>query len=306
MCMNVMSRKGLSWDRLRNFRSVAEAGLIVKAAGGDPVRQSLISRQIRELEQAFEVDLVRRQGRGLALTDAGRRLAMVVRQQAQALQDFDDECREEPVTFSLVGSNTLLDAVFLPQFARLRRELPAVLWRIEHMTTQEAARAVSEGQADFALLRADAVPLQVEKRRLGQWESVLAIPADMDVAGKTIALLLAALPLALPIGGDLRAQLDAYAAKSGITLRPALAVDSFRQALQVLTAGACAAVLPSILLRGAEARVRVVRLPPALRSPRPYALAWRRRLLDTRRRGDQVIRSLAVALAATGTVTRSA
>ncbi len=297
MNVSVLSRTGLSWDRLRSFCAVAEAGSIVNAAGGDPVRQSLMSRQIRELEQAFEIDLVCRQGRGLVLTEAGRRLAAVVRQQMQALQDFDDECREHPVTFSLAGSNTLLDAVFLPSFGRLRRELPGVSWRVEHMTTRDAARAVSEQQVDFALLRADAVPAGVTTRRLGQLEWVLAVPVVIDPGAGSIAKLLASLPLALPIGGDLRARLDAYAAKAGIAPQVALGVDSYRHAVQVVCAGVCAAVLPSVLLRNGGADIRVVQLPASLRSPHPYVLAWRRRLLDTRRQGEQVLRKLTAALA---------
>jgi len=91
MFQNLLFKGGLSLDRLASFCAVAEAGSIVKAAGGDPVRQSLISRQIRELEEFFGAELTWRRGKGLAVTPAGRRLAALVRGQ---LQDLDDFLRE--------------------------------------------------------------------------------------------------------------------------------------------------------------------------------------------------------------------
>ncbi|MBM4025402.1 MAG: LysR family transcriptional regulator [Planctomycetes bacterium] len=296
MNTDVLSRTGLSWDRLRNFCAVAEAGSIVKAAGGDPVRQSLFSRQIRELEGALEVELVRRQGRGLAITEEGRRLAALVRGQMAALQDFDDECRNRPVRFSMAGSNTLLDAVFLPRLAEIRKRLPSVVWRIAHMQTKDAARALGEGQVDFALLRADAVPGRVEKRKLGSLEWVSAVPPDLAGGSGASPKALAALPLALPIGGELRSLVDEYAAKAGVRLRVVLEADSFRQSLQAAAAGVCAAIVPSILMPTVAGSLRTLPLPPALRSSTPYALAWRRRLIDTRREGAAVLKAVLAAI----------
>src|SRR5476651_2050856 len=71
----MLSKGGLSLDRLNNFCRIAEAGGITKAAGGDPGKQSLYSRQIKELETFFGLELKVRQGKGIALTDAGQRLA---------------------------------------------------------------------------------------------------------------------------------------------------------------------------------------------------------------------------------------
>ena len=298
--MDVLSRTGLSWDRLRNFCAVAEAGSIVKATGGDPVRQSLFSRQIRELEGAFEVELVRRQGRGLAVTDEGRRLAAVVRAQMQALRDFDDECRSRPVTFSLAGSNTLLDAAFVPKLPALRRDLPGVAWRIRHMPTHDTAGAIQDGRIDFALIRSSAVPARVEKRNLGTWQWTLAIPPGIEARGRSAAATLASLPLVLPMGGALRDRVDAYAGATGTALNIVANVDSFGRALQCVASGIGAAILPSILLEKEGARLLSVPLPSALRGSESYVLAWRRRLLETRREAPLILRTLTGTLGASG------
>ena len=80
-------------DRLANFCAVADEGSIAIVAKGDPSRQSLISRQIRELESFFGVELVRRKGRGLEITEAGRELAAIGRKNFKGLEDYSARCR---------------------------------------------------------------------------------------------------------------------------------------------------------------------------------------------------------------------
>lgn len=63
MFTKLLSKGGLSLDRLRALLEVGAAGSIVKAAGGDPVRQSQYSRQIKELEDFFQTKLVERHGK---------------------------------------------------------------------------------------------------------------------------------------------------------------------------------------------------------------------------------------------------
>ncbi len=68
----MMGKGGLSIDRLRSFLEIAAAGGIAVAARGNPNRQSQLSRQLKELEEFFDVELVLR-GRGrFALTAAGQ------------------------------------------------------------------------------------------------------------------------------------------------------------------------------------------------------------------------------------------
>lgn len=63
MFENLFSIGGLSIERLKSFIDVAERGSIARVADGDPSRQSLISRQIGELESFFGVELTKRKGK---------------------------------------------------------------------------------------------------------------------------------------------------------------------------------------------------------------------------------------------------
>ncbi|WP_009963649.1 helix-turn-helix domain-containing protein [Verrucomicrobium spinosum] len=84
MFEDLLSRHGLSLDRLHGFLCVVEAGNISQAAAGDPVKQSQLSRQIRDLEAFFGVELTHRRGKSIAISAEGLRLAALIRQHLRA------------------------------------------------------------------------------------------------------------------------------------------------------------------------------------------------------------------------------
>src|SRR5687767_4363283 len=105
---------GLSLDRLRSFLEVGAAGSIVKAAGGDPVRQSQYSRQIRELEDFFSVKLIERHGKGTRLAAHGKELARISRFFLLGLSNFQRGCLAEGQTFRIGASATFIQRFLLP------------------------------------------------------------------------------------------------------------------------------------------------------------------------------------------------
>ena len=60
-------------DRLRRFVEVVDLGGVTRAANNDPSLQSQISRQVKELEEFFGMDLFNREGRRMVLNSAGER-----------------------------------------------------------------------------------------------------------------------------------------------------------------------------------------------------------------------------------------
>lgn len=67
-----MERLPVNLDQLRSFCVVAERGSISDATRQLALTQSAVSRQIQALERELDVRLFSRQGRTMALTDAGR------------------------------------------------------------------------------------------------------------------------------------------------------------------------------------------------------------------------------------------
>ncbi len=64
----------LNFKHLRYFWVVAKSGAIARAAEQLHLTPQSISGQLRELEESLGVELFRRAGRGLELTEAGRRI----------------------------------------------------------------------------------------------------------------------------------------------------------------------------------------------------------------------------------------
>src|SRR5438128_6450667 len=108
MFAQLLQEGGLSLDRLQSFCLVAQVGGVTKAGKGDPAKQSLFSRQVKELEEFFGTELIRRKGRGIILTPAGERLSVVARECFASLLDFKSECRGLPVEIVIgAGESTI-------------------------------------------------------------------------------------------------------------------------------------------------------------------------------------------------------
>jgi hypothetical protein len=118
MFARLFAESGLSLDRLKSLLEVGTAGSIVKATGGDPVKQSQYSRQIKELEDFFRVKLIERQGKGTRLTANGKELGRISRFFLLGLSNFQRGCLAEEQTFRIGAGATFIRHYLLPVVAR--------------------------------------------------------------------------------------------------------------------------------------------------------------------------------------------
>ncbi len=88
--MQNFERLMASSGHLRTFLSVVESGNVTHAAATLGRTQSTISVQIRQLEETLNVRLFKRQARGVALTDEGRKLLPAARRTLEELQRVGD------------------------------------------------------------------------------------------------------------------------------------------------------------------------------------------------------------------------
>lgn len=267
-------------ERLANFCSVADAGSIVGAARGDTVRQSLISRQIRELETFFGVELIRRRGRGLELTEAGRELAAVGRENFKGLSDYAARCRDAAWSVRIVASNSVASWLVLPRLKGLENANGSIRFEIHHEQTREIITATREGIYDIAFVRKDALGTGLRHATLGEIGHSLLVPKTLlRTEPKGILSVLGTVPMALPIGGKMRESIDKMADRGKVRLNVAVGCSSYLQAAQVLQSGMCAAVLPDTALSALKPG-QFHRLP--LRDRYTLCLAWSARNADTR------------------------
>ncbi|MBU6181439.1 MAG: LysR family transcriptional regulator [Verrucomicrobia bacterium] len=249
MYQKLLSRTGLSLDRLANFCQFADEGSIAKAAKGDAIRQSLISRQIRDLSEYFGVELVWRKGRGLELTAAGRELAAIGRSHFTGLNDFLSRCQGSEWTARIVASNSVGFWLVLPAIEKVRTRMPNVRIEIHHEQTREMATATREGTYDIAFIRQDALLPGLKSKVLRKVGHTFLVPKALSPKPpRELARALESFPAALPIGGRMREALARIAAKRGRELHVSVACTSYLHAAKVLESGTAAAVLPDLAL----------------------------------------------------------
>ncbi len=288
MYHQVLSHSGFSMERLANFCSVADTGSIASVAKGDPSRQSLISRQIRELETFFGVELIRRKGRGLEITGAGRELAAIGRENFKGLADYASRCRGREWTVRLVASNSVAQWLLLPRLKTVADTHPMVKFELFHEQTRDMVAGTREGTFDVAFVRKDALVPGLKHSILGEIGHSLFIPFTIaKKAPKTFKEALATVPLALPIGGRLRETIDRMAGDQ--PLRVMLACTSYLQAAEAVRSGMCAAVLPDTATSSLQGqRFHHLSVPNRF----TLCLAWTARNVDTRPALAELINAL--------------
>ncbi len=278
-------RSGLSLERLLSFRAVADAGAIAKAAPDQPARQSLMSRQIRELEEFFGTQLIRRAGRGLVLTEAGRELAALIRRQTADLGEFARRHAGRPQEVIIGAPQTVVENVVIPKLMAIASRRPYTC-AVRHLPTHDIPTAVAEGRIDLGFVYdtpanpalAHRTVSSVTPRLVMSRVFILGTPHPF-----TVQSVLPSVPVVVAAGGRTREALMAYAEKHGIDLQIAITVDSHAAAEAAVRSRLGAAVLPSLVTeRMPEADFHRLFLPQASFPERKLQLIWSERNVETR------------------------
>ncbi len=289
MYKNLFARRGLSLERLRSFLEVVEAGSIVHAVDGDPVRQSQYSRQISELEAFFGVDLVRRRGKRLEPTADGTALARVARVQLQGLSDFLELCDNRLVTFRLGAGDSLLQWVVLPVLSGFQRLFPRTQILLANLRSPDIVAQLNELRIDFGLARKNIIRKPLQSAPLGTVSYGLFIPKELLAGrkrGKAMEdrALLEELPWAtLGSDGEFMRLVNLACAEYKIAPNFKLITQSFPQAARAIRSRSFAAILPMHSRPTFHQDEVLIRETPLLKScERKVSLAWNPKTLACR------------------------
>lgn len=156
-----MQHANLDIDVLRTLAVAMELGGFAKAAERLGRSQSAVSLQMRKLEERVGRPLFRRQGRGLALTDAGD----VVLGYARRILELNDQAVAAARGIAVEGAvrfgvpqdfgDTWLPGVL----ARFTRTHPSVLIEARVDRTHKLVERITKGGLDLALLWGSPPPL---------------------------------------------------------------------------------------------------------------------------------------------------
>jgi DNA-binding transcriptional LysR family regulator len=177
---NFFSRGGLTLDRLHTLLAVSEAGGITAAAPGKPSLQSQMSRQIAELEEFFERQLVERRGKGIALTADGQQLAMIVRDSFTALRDFGATPVVAPLDVLVGAGDSVIRWWLIPQGAAFD---PARV-QVSALSGEEIVAGLLDAKLDFGVVRASELNSGLSSCVLGNVDYALYVPAALLPEGK--------------------------------------------------------------------------------------------------------------------------
>jgi DNA-binding transcriptional LysR family regulator len=279
MTKRLFTRSGLSLERLRTFCEVVSAAGISKAAPGYPNRQSQFSRQLKELEEFFGAELLRRTHGRFELTSAGRELFEIVKSHFNALEDLADRCANENIEVTFGAGESLLHWLLLPCLAEFRRKHPTIALVLHNLRTDEITNRLCDAQLDLGLLRQDAVRPPLGSASLGSIEYRLIMPRDsrrsrgrMDIWAS-----LAKQPVAILAESEVSAAFEGEATTKGIRLNVCLRASSYAQLTEAVSLLGCAAVLPTFASENTENDI--VSIPALKAFTRLVALVWNPRFI---------------------------
>lgn len=186
--------------QLRAFLALADAGSFAEAARLASWSQPAIHRAVRDLEQIGGLPLAERRGRGVVLTQDGRRLARAARlmqsELAAAFEDMSPDAGERGRL--VIGAMPLCRARLLPAaIAALNRAVPRATVDIIDGSWRELVEPLRDGRIDMMIgaLREDPAPLDIAQEPLLVDRLAVVARAGHPLAGTTPGLdALAAFP----------------------------------------------------------------------------------------------------------------
>lgn len=262
----------MNLKHLESFVRVAELGSFSKAAHVLDIAQPALSRQVRSLETDLRETLLLRNGRGVSLTDAGRRLfehgVQILQRVSQAREDLGAQ-RDAEVGHVTIGLPPSIGRrLTLPLIEGFREHLPRARLTLVEGLSANIAEWITSGRADLGLLyNPDAQPA-LEITPLQRERLCLVEPASRSRRAKGPLPLreLGAYPLILPERHQsIRRLLQTQANLSGVKLDVAWEVSSVPAIIDLVCARVGYAVLNASAVaasgRGAQLAVRPIADP---------------------------------------------
>ncbi|MCP4818668.1 MAG: LysR family transcriptional regulator [Shimia sp.] len=255
----------ISW--LRSFEAAARHLSFTAAASEVGLTQSAVSQQVKSLETRLGTPLFMRHARGLALTDAGRRLLPEVAAPLQALVNAMDGFDTGPAKSLLTVATSVSVAqwIIAPRLSEFRQKFPDLRVRLLSAIWPD----------DFHSTRADVEIRFGSAKQAGENAEPL-LPNDLvAVKSPTLAGNLRDLPLIEAVGTSRGWQ--AWAETVEKVPAPSLFTDTYGLALSLAARGSGVALVTELLADSALTSGLVVPAhSTAIKSQEGYYLSFDR------------------------------
>lgn len=270
----------MTLEQLRIFIAVAEREHVTRAAAALGLTPSAVSAAVAALEARHGLPLFDRIGRGIALTEAGRRFLVearsVLARAAEAEMVLADLAGLRRGRLALAASQTVGNYWLPPLLHRFRLDHPGIDLSLAIGNSREVARLAIEGAVDLGFVEGTVEGDELAIEPVARDEMVLVASPGLDLGGDGLG----GLPWVWrEAGSGTRAALEALLAARGLRLGAlnGLELPSNEAVASAVEAGAGLAVLSRLVVAPALAAGRLVALPAEIPARHFHALRHRGR-----------------------------
>lgn len=247
MSISIHGKRGVTLDRLRTLTLIAQAGGVSKAAEGDPNRQSLYSRQMKELEEGLGVGLLDRSVVPVRLTPAGEEIEVLTRRYLDELGRIAIEASGGRPVVRIGAGESVIQWLLLPLLAPWAAA-GGPFFRFENLRAQHAEEGVRKGRLDAAVIGIKSPPADLEHASICRYGLELIYAKGLFPKKPTKWQELARKPLVILEGSSaVRRHLDELAGKMAEAPVISLECSSYPQVIQACLEGKLIGVVPNLV-----------------------------------------------------------
>lgn len=265
--------------QLEYFQHVAELGSFTRAATYLSVVQPALSRQVRALETELGQNLFDRNGRGVILTEAGKRLLEhargILTQVERARQDLEEHRAADAGHLILGLPPSLGRSITVPLVAEFRTRFPKATVSTVEGLSHYILEWLAVGRVDCGILYNAAPSPQLDLVPLCE-EPLYLMSARNSAARKPTPIALADLanfPLVIPSRPHtMRMAVEHALASVGCKIQVALEIESISAIIELVGQGYGHAVLPMTAMHSSTWSESLVARPVA--NPKLSTSLW--------------------------------
>ena len=257
MFEQLANQKGLSIDRLLTLCDIADKGSIKEATGDNAPRQAQYSRQIKELEEFLDIELLDRESRPSGVTNAGRELSELSRNYLSAIENFILKSKNRPSKLTIAAGESIIQWLMMPILLPvLKKKMPDTTIRFQNRQSKDILAGIKNGEFDIGILKESTLkedrsvrnkPAKHKPKNMS-YDYKLFIPTSMTKGLRNPITLekLCELPSAMLEGnGELRKLVNELAIKNDLELSPVIECSSLTQILTLILQGHACGFLPA-------------------------------------------------------------
>jgi len=262
----------ISLKQFKYFVEIVEAGSYSRAAEKLYIAQSALSRQIKELEDELQTQLLTRDARQFELTPAGQ---LFFERAKRILEEIDDTVVQarhvgqgaQGVIRLQHSSSVILTPQITSALSRLLDEFPGVTLDVSMLPSENQTLEIEEGRADIGLLRLPTLRRHphIHVRRISTERLMVAVSRHSPLAAHDdvdLASLRDEAFISIPHKdrGGLSYLVANLCLEQGFFPKPARALSRKSSQLNLIEANLGIAIVPECMRLTAPAGVRFISL----------------------------------------------